>query len=383
VYPTVKPDLSFTAGKSESATILNQNWNSMNEKDIIERFKAAQDSLVIQQSDFSLAAIFDMVDRDSIDISPGYQRRDRWNIEKQSALIESFLLNVPVPPVYLSEDEYGSYSVIDGKQRITAVCDFLAGNLRLKQLKKFPELDGFLFSELPVQLQNALTVRPYIRVTTLLKQSNQQLKYEVFLRLNTGGDTLKPQEIRNVAYSGPLNDLLLELSEDSYLRERMKITGEKSPAFRAMDDVEHVLRFFTIHSSWKSMRNVLSEEMDRFMENNREANTAAERQLFEKAIRACQKVFGDHAFHKPTPSGWREQFISPLYDAQMVAMALLPPSYIKILGNRKDAVNEAIRERFEEDTEFVKSVSQSTNNSASVRRRVQTMIDTLKEVAEL
>lgn len=353
----------------------------MNEKEIIERFKAAQDSLVIQQSDFSLAAIFDMVDRESIDISPGYQRRDRWNVEKQSALIESFLLNVPVPPVYLSEDEYGSYSVIDGKQRITAVCDFLSGKLRLKQLKKFPELDGFSYAELPVQLQNALTVRPYIRVTTLLKQSNQQLKYEVFLRLNTGGDTLKPQEIRNVAYSGPLNDLLLELSEDDYLRERMKITSEKSPAFRAMDDVEHVLRFFTIHRHWQGMRNVLSEEMDRFMEANRDVDPTVERQLFQKAIRACQNVFGEHAFHKPTPGGWREQFISPLFDAQMVAMAVIAPADIKVLVTKSNQVHQAIRERFERDDEFVKSVSQSTNNSASVRRRVQTMVDTLLEVA--
>lgn len=353
----------------------------MNEKEIIERFKAAQDSLVIQQSDFSLAAIFDMVDRESIDISPGYQRRDRWNVEKQSALIESFLLNVPVPPVYLSEDEYGSYSVIDGKQRITAVCDFLSGKLRLKQLKKFPELDGFSFAELPVQLQNALSVRPYIRVTTLLKQSNQQLKYEVFLRLNTGGETLKPQEIRNVAYSGSLNDLLLELSEDTYLRERMKITNEKSPAFRAMDDVEHVLRFFTIHRSWQGMRNVLSDEMDRFMEANRDADATVQRRLFKKAIRACQNVFGEHAFHKPTPGGWREQFISPLYDAQMVAMAIMAPDDIEILITKANQVHQAIRERFENDDEFVKSVSQSTNNSASVRRRVQTMVDTLTAVA--
>ena len=79
----------------------------MQSKEIVDRFKIAQSSLVIQQSDFSLAAINDMVERDSIDISPHYQRRDRWSPEKQSALIESFLLNVPVPPVYLSEDEYG------------------------------------------------------------------------------------------------------------------------------------------------------------------------------------------------------------------------------------------------------------------------------------
>ena len=108
-------------------------------QDILDRFKDAQNSLVIQQSDFSLAAINEMVERETIDVRPLYQRRDRWSVEKQSALIESFLLNVPVPPVYLSEDEYGLYSVIDGKQRITAICDFLKGGFKLKHLKKFLE----------------------------------------------------------------------------------------------------------------------------------------------------------------------------------------------------------------------------------------------------
>ena len=186
----------------------------MNEKEIIERFKLAQDSLVIQQSDFSLSAIFQMVSDQAVNISPHYQRRDRWSQEKESALIESFLLNVPVPPIYLSEDEYGQYSVIDGKQRITSICDFLSGKLKLQKLKKFPELDNLYFKELPSPLRNALTVRPYIRVTTLLKQSNESLKYEVFLRLNTGGELLLPQEIRNVAYSGPFNDLLFILAEN-------------------------------------------------------------------------------------------------------------------------------------------------------------------------
>jgi hypothetical protein len=244
----------------------------MHSKEILDRFKIAQNSLVIQQSDFSLAAIYDMVSRKSIDIHPHYQRRDRWHTEKQSALIESFLLNVPVPPVYLSEDEYGQYSVIDGKQRITAICDFLDGSLRLKGLKRFPELDGLYFNDLPSQLQNALTVRPYIRVTTLLKQSDVQLKYEVFLRLNTGGDTLKPQEIRNVAYSGPFNDLLFQLSESPFLRERLKITNDKSPAYRSMQDLEHVLRYFTVRARWEHMRRPLSEEMDIFMYEHRHSD---------------------------------------------------------------------------------------------------------------
>ena len=220
----------------------------------VQRFIDAQNNLVVQHSDFSLRALFDMANNQSIDLKPHYQRRDRWKVEKQSALIESFILNVPVPPVYLSEDDFGRYSVIDGKQRITAIKDFLAGSLRLQNLKNFSELEGFRFTDLPPQIQNALSVRPYIRVITLLKQTDPLLKYEVFLRLNTGGEKLLPQEIRNVAFSGALNDLLLKLSSSTFLWKQMKIKNAQSTAYRKMEDVEHVLRFFTILDRWKNRR---------------------------------------------------------------------------------------------------------------------------------
>lgn len=314
-----------------------------------------------------------MVTSGSIDISPHYQRRDRWSPEKQSALIESFLLNVPVPPVYLSEDEYGTYTVIDGKQRITSICEFLSGKLKLRSLKEFPELVGLTFEGLPLPLRNVLIMRPYIRVTTLLKQSNESLKYEVFLRLNTGGERLKPQEIRNVAYSGPFNDLLFELSSNPFLCERMKISSDKSPSYRGMDDIEHVLRFFTIQSSWEAMSGVLGEEMDCFMAKNRHENPSHFRELFTRAIRGVESIWGEYAFQKPTGNGWREQFISPMYDAEMVAVSLFEQEDIDAISAKRLDVIEATRQLFELDQDFVKAVSQSTNNSSSIKKRIETL----------
>ena len=353
----------------------------MSEKEIVSKFSKAQDSLVVQQSDFSLATIANMVSNDSIDIAPHYQRRDRWKDEKQSALIESFLLNVPVPPVYLSEDDYGRYSVIDGKQRITAIFEFLTGKLKLKGLKEFPHLNGEIFENLPKQLKNVLSVRPFIRVITLLKQSDPDLKYEVFLRLNTGGETLKRQEIRNVAYSGPLNDLLLELSENQKLKKKLKITSDKSTAYRNMDDVEHVLRFFTIHSGWQNMGGVLADEMDKFMYENRNEEITRLRDLFNKTISRCYDFWGDNAFYKPVNNTWRTQLISPLYDAQMVGASLLSAKQGTILQDRTAEILECTRLLYEDDAEFVKSVSQSTNNPASIRRRVSTIYNLLVELA--
>ena len=100
-----------------------------------ELFENSQNRLFFQSSDLSFSSIADMVESKAIDIEPKYQRRERWDIKKQSALIESFVLNVPIPPIYLAEDEYGRYSVIDGKQRITAIYKFIKKSLKIEHLE--------------------------------------------------------------------------------------------------------------------------------------------------------------------------------------------------------------------------------------------------------
>ncbi|MFZ5560737.1 MAG: DUF262 domain-containing protein [Pseudomonadota bacterium] len=340
---------------------------------LVAKFRMAQESLVVQQSDFSLSAISEMVTAGSIDIEPKYQRRHRWLDGRQSSLIESFILNVPVPPVYLSEDEYGEYSVIDGKQRITSIKRFICNELVLEGLNRLSELNGKRFDDLPVQIKNALSVRPYIRVITLLKQSNPQLKYEVFLRLNTGGESLTPQEIRNVAYSGSLNALLLELSENVVVREKLKISSESSNAYRKMEDVELVLRYFTLLQGWQSIGNVLADEMNNYMEKNRDASEAeinSLRQAFMGSINRCVSIFGVHAFHRPLErNNWREQLISPLFDAQMVSVSTITDEETARLANHPERVEAGLRELFE-NPDFAKAVSQATNNPANVKKRI-------------
>lgn len=349
-------------------------------KEIIKKFTKAQDSLVTQQSDFSLSAIADMVKHNSIDIAPHYQRRDRWASDKQSALIESFLLNVPVPPVYLSEDDYGAYTVIDGKQRITAIYEFLSGKFKLKELKEIPELNGFYFDDLPEQLKRALSIRPFIRVITLLKQSNPELKYEVFLRLNTGGEKLKAQEIRNVAYSGELNNLLFELSENEFLKRKMKITSKKSASYRNMDDLEIVLRFFTIHQRWERFGKKISVAMDEFMAENRHGDVNHFRELFTRAINNCERIWGTHAFEKPQNGGWREQLIAPLYDAQMVAVSLLDDARVDLLAQNSEAVVAATADLYANNKEFLKAVSQATSDTLAIKNRVEILHEMLSSL---
>src|SRR5690606_25725607 len=130
------------------------------------------------------------------------------------------------------------------------------------------------FSNLPRELQNALEVRPYLRVITLLKQSDPLLKFEVFTRLNRGGEQMQAQELRNVAFRGELNDLIYELAENDFLRQQLKIRNNKGRAYELMQDAEFVLRFLTMREVWQNFSGDFRSEMDRFMVRHRDANKA-------------------------------------------------------------------------------------------------------------
>jgi hypothetical protein len=337
---------------------------------IIEKFEKAQNSLVLQQSDLSLQSISDMVESKSIDISPKYQRRERWNEDKESELIESFLMNIPVPPIYLAEDEYGIYSVIDGKQRITAINKFLKGNLKLRNLDKFSDLEGLTFLDLPSSLSNALKIRPYLRVVTLLRQSDPDLKHEVFLRLNKAGVPLNSQEIRNVAFRGKFNDLLFDLSENQYLSSQLKSTKD-SKNYKEMIDVQYVLRYFTLKEYWDHFPGNMDKAMDEFMfrnYKNSESDNDKQKELFTRSINFCQEIWGDEGFMKPDSS---KRILQGFYDVQMVCSSFLNKAQYDKAINKKANVKKALVDLLATDKVFEESITQFTSNTKSVKYRIE------------
>ena len=349
---------------------------------ILTRFNAAQDALVLQAADLSLETIASMVENDAIDVKPTYQRRERWSAEKQRSLIESFLLNVPVPPVYLFEEEYGSYSVIDGKQRITAINLFMRNNLELRDLETFKEIAGMRLDQLPRPIQNALKVRPYLRVVTLLRQSSEYLKYEVFRRLNEGGTPLNAQEIRNAVFRGPLNGMIYELSENKFLRKQMKISGDTGPLYQQMYNAEVVLRFLVLYKDYRKFAGSFRDSMDEFMKERSKLDkkeATALREGFEHAIHACEAVFEEAAFKRPASDGWRDQFLVGMYDAQMVAMSHLSDHQIEKAKERKLDIQRLMRHFFDSDERFAASVREATNTPSRIRYRVEKMLSIITE----
>jgi len=348
-------------------------------KNIEEKFNKSQDSLVLQQSDLSLKSISDMVKNGAIDINPKYQRRLRWDSKKESDLIESFIINIPVPPIYLAEDEYGTYSVIDGKQRITAIHNFLTGKIELKRPERFPELDGFKYEELPINIKNALQIRPYLRVVTLLRQSDNELKHEVFLRLNKAGVALNSQEIRNVAFRGKFNDLLFELSQNNYFNLRIKATPD-STAYREMIDVQFVLRFFTVKAFWENFQGNMDIAMDDFMKKNYRNNEAKNDFLkndFLRSLNACSIIWGKNAFLKPNGS---KKVLQGFFDIQMVCLSLLSDLELNRVIAHPEIVRQLLIDEMEINPDFIDSLTQFTSNARNMRFRIGCFLEILRSI---
>ena len=215
-----------------------------------QKYSKEMRQIVSQKIDLPISTLPEMI-KEQIDLNPDFQRRDRWDVEKQSRFIESIIMNVPIPPVFLGEDEYGKYVVLDGRQRLTAIKDFLGNIFKLAGLKVWEDLNGQNYNDLQKKKLAAAITRRFVPAVVILKESSSQVKYDVFDRLNTGGVIAEPMEIRNAVFQGGFNKLIRELAEVPEFRRLWDIPSEpgdleKNRLYRTMSDVELVLRFFAL-----------------------------------------------------------------------------------------------------------------------------------------
>ena len=338
--------------------------------------------LLISVLDYNLNTLSDLVASEQIDLSPRYQRRDRWKAERQSRLIESFLMNVPIPPIFLNEDDYGKYSVIDGKQRLTAIHEFMRGRLRLTGLKVFSELNGSSLDDLSPTLRAIIGTRSNLRATIILRQSDKDVKFEVFRRLNTGGVSLNPQEIRNSTWPGPTNDLLLTLSEHPTYRRMLGISRPStSTLFKEMRDVELILRYFAFRSDWATFKGGMARRLDKFMAENQRAKRTQLQEMeadFLRTLDTVEAAFGERAFRRYTPETktWRRPILAALFDAQMFAAMKWAPEDVG--GHFEEIAHEYLNLFVTPD--FRRSIDAATNTPALFRNRIEIMDGVLTRV---
>jgi hypothetical protein len=183
-----------------------------------------------------------------------------------------------------------------------------------------------------------------------------------------------------VLFRGPLNDLVVGLSGEETLRRQLKIRDNRSPAYRAMVDVEYVVRFLTLHESWRGFSGGLRESMDSFMaryQNASQKELGGFRADFKRSLAGCMSIWGSNAFKRPEGPGWRDQTLAGMYDAQMVALAELSDNELTDAINHRRQIVAGTRNLFE-DLEFESAVRTATNTPSKIFYRVTGMIDLIQ-----
>ena len=255
---------------------------------------SADGRLTLDKADRSLSEFYRWYKQGRLIVDPEWQRNYVWDRPRASKLIESFLMDIPVPVVYLSKTSDGKYEVIDGLQRLTSVFDYLDNKYALQRLDVRTELNGKLWKELPEPDQRKLedvTLRSFE-----LTHGSRDIQFIVFERLNTGGVKLNDMEIRNCLYRGALNDLVKDLAD---IPDFKAAVGQTDLSKR-MQDRALVLRFLAFHErTYLKCQHGLKHFLNEFLDTYKDAKPEKieeYRKAFVHAMKACVTVFGGYGF---------------------------------------------------------------------------------------
>ena len=307
------------------------------ETEVSERPGYGPDDIYVENKPFSLKQIIDLIQINDIDLNPNFQRHFIWDNTRQSRLIESIFLGLPLPSIYLSQYNDGRLTVVDGLQRLTTIKNFMENTLTLNNLEYLQECNGKKYSELE-HILTPLRLRRFGQTQVMCfvidYRSPSKLKFDLFKRLNTGGKPLNNQEIRN-CLSRP--DLQQALYRMTHLQEFIDATDNSIKDTR-MEAQEAALRFMYFYREYReaqplgryngNMDNTLDDFVD---ELNSYKDFSKYEEAFQKALRLSFVLFGPYSFRKMYPPV-KHQRRSPINKLLMLTISVLLAHY----GERYD-----------------------------------------------
>jgi hypothetical protein len=389
-------NVSHNINKMEKETITQkpneqtpeENYNGSGNEEIKlddEKDEDEQDDLsgkrkiYTEQGDPEVDSLHKRFVKGRLHVQPIFQRQFVWDKIKSSRLIESALLDIPIPIVYLSEEKDGKENVIDGQQRLTAFFSFIDGKLpnnsefKLSGLKVFTDLNGKKFNELSEELQDKITTYK-MRVIKFKKESDGDLQFEIFARLNTGSVPLNDQELRNCVFRGKFNELIKELSQD---KDFKYLLGIATPD-RRMKDRELVLRFAAFHFNtylnyYAPIKKFLNDTMEKY-QNISSPDESNLRNAFKNTVSIILSLLDNNAFkryyrgdEKNKNGRWETQkFNVSLFDIMMYSFAREDKNTV---FQNLDRIREALIDLMTTDQDFIDSIELSTSSKKAVTIR--------------
>lgn len=320
--------------------------------------------------DISVKELVSMFSDSLIDVAPEYQRQFRWKDDRQSTLIESIFLGIPIPSLFMATNKDNSWELIDGVQRLSSIIRFCGDNealgklnkteillepLKLKELKKLSSFNNKHFYDLPRTIQLDFLLKP-LKIITLSDKSDLSVRFDLFERLNTGGVSLTDQEIRSCIYRGRFNDFIKKLCEYPNFRKTVLLTKAME-----MDGTreEFVLRFFAFLYNYMNFDHSVVDFLNNYMMslgNSSHFDYSANETLFKNVFDSLSKLeSGITRKQKTTPVN--------LYEGVVVGAAL---AY-----KQKGSLNLQNAEDWIVSDELRVFTTGSTNTKAKVKGRIE------------
>ncbi|MCK3684617.1 DUF262 domain-containing protein [Maribellus sp. YY47] len=297
----------------------------INDDVLLGEIESARNNLKTDRLDMSFGEIISMYERDEIIINPEFQRFYRWTDYQKSRFLESVILGIPVPPIFVAEDTNGRWELVDGLQRLSSILSFFGilktipekNNWQLESGDIVKSLEGFSQVDLPMKIQLNIK-RATCRVEIIKWDSVYDMRYELFNRLNTGGTPLTDQEIRNCIYRGvssKFNDFLKKLASNSKFIMLVDATQQQVSELYLE---ELVLRFLSMTHNVKNISLSMGQHMSEFMRDavmNENFNYQKYESIFNQTVNIL------HPCGKKIFRSSNNVFATGFYDTIMIGIA--------------------------------------------------------------
>lgn len=375
------------------------------------------EEISIDTKPITMETLMRRLQQGTIILTPDFQRNEVWDAERKSQLIESLLLKIPIPMFYVSSDEKSNWTVVDGLQRISTLRDFVLGKqymenpqanarkkgygFKLHGLEFWNDLENSTLNDLPTNLQNRILETTFT-FTIINPGTPEEVKRNVFKRLNTGGMPLSSQEIRNALYTGKSTILLNKMAN----LEDFKLATSESIHTDRMEDKELILRFISFlirdykfynktvtADTWLSDTMIILNSMpelesrdlikriDSGKINKESIKVISEEDIidrFKKAMRRCYMIFDNHAFRKSYEGLKRSPINKSLFETWSNLLAYISEEEFNKLLLNKNKFLDAYKPLLD-DTEFIISISRDSMKHTSVKSRFDNLKKLLKQ----
>lgn len=334
--------------------------------------------LQTQAYDKSVSDLVSMIRNKDISLDPDYQRNYIWDNKKASLLVESILLSVPIPVIYVAEETDSRWAVIDGLQRLNALRRFSDNEFRLTGLEVLADLNGFQYSKL-----NPKALRIFrngiIRIIVVLQESDPEIKYDIFLRLNRGSIKLNEQELRNCLYRGKFNNLLKDLRTYPNFLNCLRMSAPS----KRFNDAELALRYLALSEAYdrstgkvKNYRNKMKTFLNSYMASKSsisEGELLALSEKFKSTIDRVCLIFGNTAFVRFDPLAGADFRVNrALMDAVMLGAERLSDQQAVMFKDQLINLHHSLPTT---DNVFDDALTYGTNDTRKLEYRITTWLN--------